>query len=231
MLLLLYPTKANRPSTVVTIKTNFNQFKKMNRIFKPVSFALVLLSFVFMGCEDDPSIIGLDSSAKYGNIKITFDGTRPDGEPFTQTKNFRFLPTEGPNNFSRVETYLSGSQPYHYFYVRRLFDPFNGEVLTNYAELYLSTTEDEEGAQSVEGGDIDIDTYITTADKKMFGLTEYDLALNSTNITNVSYNDETGKLIVKFNMIVPAINNDTGADLTITGEIRVTVFEDININR
>ncbi len=199
-----------------------NQFKfktkPMNKLTKSVAGLMLALSaFSFSSCDDDEKVIGLDDSAKYGNIKLKFDGERPDGEDFTETVNFRFLPANGPDGSSTVS---EDGDTYHSFEVGRLLNPFESNE-DNYAFLSLSAnTEDDEPTFN---GSIEFSTVFISDDETYFSYGR-EVSFSTDDITQYEYNEDNGKLTVKFEVETTGPNGD---DMTITGEVRVTVFQEL----
>lgn len=191
----------------------------MNKLLMKSVLPLVLLvsSFAFFSCEDDENVIGLDESAKYGNIKLTFEGERPDGEDFKETVNFRFMPSNGPQGSSTVE---DDGDTYHSFDVMRLYNPFeSGDENYAYLELNANTSEDE----PTFNGSLDYVTTFITDDEAFFEWGD-DFSLSTEDITEYSYNEDNGKLTVKFNVMTSGPN---GQSMEITGEVKVTVFRQL----
>lgn len=195
----------------------------MNRLFKSAASALFAMSaLALLSCDDETDIIGLNDAAKYGYIKVTLEGTDPNGDDFEVTKNFKFAPSGTPQYSSSVYTYDDDGF-YQRFDVTRYLGPLNagGEGSDSYADLYMvheSTTPDYETAE------LYIRTTITTDDKEFFTLNEY-IYFDAEDVTSYSYNPETGKLSLKFST---QIESSTTGIVTVTVNINVTVFENLN---
>jgi hypothetical protein len=196
----------------------------MNRILKFAAAGLIAC-VGFTGCNDDDDIIGLNDAAKYGYIKVTIEGTLPDGEEYDVTKNFRFAPSTAPAYGSSAWIY---SDTYKEFYVSRFFGAINesNEGEDNMVELrwYVS---DEEGEENFVESGLYLETSIITDDKKFFILSENFYIENNDQVTSYKYNEETGKLSVKFT--ANGFDN-FGNDVVITVNANVTVFKSMNIN-
>jgi hypothetical protein len=188
----------------------------MNRLIKSAaSLALVTFAFGFVSCDDDDvKVLGLNKAAQYGNIKVTFEGTRPDGEPFEASKNFKYMAEDGPYS-SEVEF-----DDLLEFNVTRWYGAVDDYSNYNYADLELE----------VNNGDVeDTEFYVTTSiistsDNTFFYIDDYFYPTGD-DITDYSFNEDTGKLKYKFT--TTSSENSTGSDLTITVEVDVTVFENI----
>lgn len=187
----------------------------MNKLIKSAaSLALVMFAFGFVSCDDDDvKVLGLNKAARYGNIRVTFEGTRPDGESFEATKNFKFMAEDGPYS-SEVE--FDGS--FMEFDITRWYGAVDDYNNYNYANLELEVDNDE-----VDDTEFFVATsIISTSDNTFFYINDY-FYPTAEEITDYSFNEDTGKLKYKFT--TTSTDNTTGFDLTITVEVDVTVFE------
>lgn len=197
----------------------------MNRFMRSaVSLIVALIAFSFSSCDDGSDVIGLNDATKFGYIKLTFDGTRPDGEAFKVTKNYKFMTGSGPASSSTVEIIEDGSTFYD-FHVTRLFDPF--DQTPNAATVNVDTRQDD-GEFVIESATVTARNALVFKDKTAFNLNISFGEIAPEDITSFSYNEETGKLVVKFTTVVEADWNNSGSDITVTGEVRVTVYESLN---
>lgn len=196
----------------------------MNRILKFAAAGLIAC-VGFTGCNDDDDIIGLNDAAKYGYIKVTIEGTRPDGEAYEVTKNFRFAASTAPSNGSAVWIY---SDTYKEFYVQRFFGALNesSDGEENRAELYWYVDEDGGDPNFVESG-LRLETSVVTDDKKFFFINQNFYIENNDQVTSYKYNEETGKLSVKF---TAASLDNFGNDILATVTVNVTVFKGMMID-
>lgn len=190
----------------------------MNKFFKSTLTLLVFsaVAFAFTSCNDD-DVIGLNSAAKYGKITVTLSGKRPDGETFTSKKEFKFMPEEGPES-SEVEEAEGG----YYFSVQRMHGATNNDHNNNQASLGLFSID----GQAQNGYFYVSTSVINTKDNTFFYVNE-SLEFTTDDITQYSYNKNTGKLRVKFEGVI----NDsysTGNDLKLVVDIDVKVFEGLN---
>lgn len=193
----------------------------MNRTTKSIAGIMLAVSaFSFSSCDDESDVIGLNDATKYGFIKVTLEGTDPNGDAFEVSKNYRFAPSGGPDGSSSVYTYSSDGF-YRYFEVERYIGPFD-EGDQNYADLQLQM--DDEIDPVLSYGYFQFETSVTTADKEFFTLYE-GFELTTEDVTSYQYNESTGKLSLKFTRNLEG--SDTGFPLTVTVNINATVFEDI----
>jgi hypothetical protein len=198
----------------------------MNRLMKSAAgLMLACAAFTFSSCEDDSNIIGLNDATKYGFIKVTWEGTRPDGEPYSVTRNFRFTSSTGPEYSSTVDTGLDGDI-YRDFDVIRFAGAINesGEGENNYVYLEINT---QEGDEIFTSADFQLNAPVTTDDKKFFYIYE-NIEVENEDVTSYKYNEETGKLSYKFTKELTADETNSGYPLTVTVNANVTVFERIN---
>ena len=198
----------------------------MNRLTRSAAGLIIaLLALSFSGCDDDSDVIGLNDATKYGYIKLTFDGSRPDGVDLKVTKNYKFMTGSGPASSSTVNIIEDGTT-YYDFHVTRLFDAF--DATANAATINLNAREDN-GELIVEDASVAARNALVFKDKTAFNLNISFGEIAPEDITSFTYNEETGKLVIKFTTVVSADWNNSGSDLTVTGEVRVTVYQSLNI--
>lgn len=198
----------------------------MNKLIKSAAaLMLACAAFSFTSCDDESDVIGLNDLTKYGFIKVTIDGTRPDGEEFSLTRNFKFASSTGPEYSSTVSTGMDGDI-YRDFEVIRYGGAINeeNEGASNYAYVELDT---QEGTDVFTNGYFSIYTPITTDDKKFFYVNE-NFNVDDEERTNYSYNEDTGKFTYKFSKALEG--SSTGYPMTITVSVNATVFERIEGN-
>lgn len=201
----------------------------MNKLIKSAA-ALLLISFAFSSCEDDSNVIGLNDATKYGFIKVTLEGFRPDGEAYEVTKNFRFASSTGPYGSSSVETDENEGYVYRYFNVERFMGAINesGDGEDNSVEFYGYVDEGNDPADEPDftESSLYIESAVTTSDKQFFYVSEY-INIDTEDVTSYKYNEETGKLSFKFTKTLTANETNSGFPLTITVNVNATVFEDL----
>lgn len=195
----------------------------MNRLTKSAAgVVLALFAFSFSSCDESADVIGLDSSTKYGYVKVTIEGEDPEGNDFEVTKNFKFASSGTPTGSSSVFTYDDDGF-YRYFEVDRYITPFDdGDDSQVNFELQM----DGEEEPTFDYGYFQIETSIITDGNKYFSLFE-NFGLEEGDITSYSYNPGSGKLSVKFTKELTNDETNLGQDLTITVNVNVKVFENI----
>ncbi len=201
----------------------------MNKLIKTAA-ALLLVSFAFSSCEDDSNAIGLNDATKYGFIKVTLEGFRPDGEAYEVTKNFRFASSTGPYGSSSVDTDENEGFTYRYFNVERFMGAINesGEGEENFVQFYGYVNEGNDPLDEPDftESSLYIESAVTTSDKQYFYINEY-INIATEDVTNYQYNEETGKLSFKFTKTLTANESDSGFPLTVTVNVNATVFENM----
>jgi|GEM_PF-1681354 len=195
----------------------------MNRLTKSVASVLLGMSaLTFFSCSDDDSnVLGLNDAAQYGKITVKLDGTRPDGEDFTEEIVFRYMPEEGPQ-YSSVS--YDGDA---YFFVQRHHGAVNESHNDNYAGFNVQG--DTEANEFVNGSFYMYTSVIDDKDNVYFYMDE-SFTVDLADVTNFNYSDGTGKLKWSFTKEIDGESNSTGNDLTITVEANVNVFEGLNGN-
>lgn len=188
------------------------------------SIMLAMSTLAFLSCDDNSDIIGLNDLTKYGFIKVTVEGTRPDGEEYEVTRNFKFASSTGPEYSSTVNTGQDGDT-YRTFTVVRYGGAINesGDGEANYSELYFYTQEDGDDVVSTTG-DLDLEFPVTTDDKQFFYVNEY-INIENEDVTSYKYNAETGKFTCKFTKELTGQETNSGYPLKITVTVNATVFE------
>ncbi len=168
--------------------------------------------------------------SKYGSINLTIEGTRIDDVPFTTTTEFKFTPTMITNSwdgdvsdsnlvfFNEDETVFSLG--------RFLSTP--GEDVP-YSALYFIVSDPGEETESYDF-ELEVGNYaVITDDLQYFVLDEsFEDGDNIENfeITNYSFDETTNNLVLSFTFEVLGENNDTGNDMTVSGEVDVIVVEE-----
>lgn len=192
-------------------------------------FALTLLTaataLIFSGCNDDESnVLGLNESAKYGYIKLTFDGIRPDGIPFKVTKKYRYITGFGPAGSSTHIIEDEDGVITHEFRATRLNDPFDSSPRS--ANITINAIE-ENGELELTQSTFNASSSLTFDDQTAFILTTYWGPLDPEDMA-YSYNEDTGKFKIKFQTVVLAEDNTSDHDLTVTGEASVILFKPLD---
>ena len=173
--------------------------------------------------------IGFDDLTKYGSVTATLAGTRIDDVDFTQTSEFKFTGAAGDDidGYNSVEVSGDDLEFEFYRFISSPEDTYNENAI--YIYLYVTdaglATESFEFQVGFEGHAIIGD------DLKFFNYDEYwdydDFGVSNAAITNYSFNDTTNELSFSYTLDVAGSENDTGNDLTISGEVNVIVLEEV----
>jgi hypothetical protein len=222
---------------------------------KIINYSLILAvaasAFMFTACEDgDPGVsgpqgeqgtkgdtgdagddgLGFGEAAQYGNIVVTFKGTRIDDQPFEKTLNFKFA-VQGPDlaEDSYVSKYDNEGNTGFDFSATRFHsvvvpdETMNGSNSNAGFDFSMPDDGNQEGLIIRFG----VNVGIVSDDFKYFLLDhsrEYQI---DETVTEYSFNAATGELKFKFNTISPADDNDTDHALEITADVNVKVVENI----
>ncbi len=179
--------------------------------------------------SDGENGVGFDELSKFGAITLNLEGTRPDGVPFTKTDVFKFIGVEDIDFENTVFT-----------------DP-DTSLLEFDTVRFLSTPDEE-----FQGSEVEVFAEVTNPGEQnqeiliFIGITDYaiigddlsffrfddsfetdDTGVSNVSITNFNFNNETNAFTISFSFDVDAANNSTGNDLSVSGEVDVIVFEDI----
>ncbi len=179
--------------------------------------------------SDGENGVGFNELSKFGAITMNLEGTRPDGVPFTKTDVFKFIGVEDIDFENTVFT-----------------DP-DTSLLEFDTVRFLSTPDEE-----FQGSEVEVFAEVTNPGEQnqeiliFIGITDYaiigddlsffrfddsfetdDTGVSNVSITNFNFNNETNAFTISFSFDVDAANNSTGNDLSVSGEVDVIVFEDI----
>ncbi len=172
--------------------------------------------------------VGFDELAKFGSITLTLEGTRPDNIPFTKTDEFKFTAVEDIDRFNNVAIEENSLE----FSIERTLSAPDDDFQGSEIEIFLVLTNPGEANETIEF-DLFVDDYTMIFDDlTYFGFrddfTNDQIGVTNFSITNFNFNNETNAVTFSFSFNVDAANNDTGHDLTISGEVDVVVVEDID---
>ncbi len=172
---------------------------------------------------------GFDELTKFGSITLTLNGTRPDNEPFINTAIFKFTPIEISNNTFFVKDELT------IFDVSRFLSVPDDAFQRTLAFIDFGVNNSGTPEQKIDSFILNIENYsVISDDLKYFEIDEKfnifkDKAISNISITNYSFNEETNHLIFSFSFDVAAAENDTGNDLSVSGEVDVILLKKIFI--
>ncbi|NHN24676.1 hypothetical protein FIA58_003220 [Flavobacterium jejuense] len=202
--------------------------KKIKAIL--LCFSMVVLSSCSVDDgKDGLNGVGFDELTKFGSVKMTFSGTRPDDVIFTNTSDFKFTSVEG-SDYNNSNSVQSNGDDLAFTVLRFLSSP-DDVYQESTVSFRLNVTDAGLETQSLALNSFRIENFAVIGDDlKYFVLSDsYNTTSTSANfqILNYSFNDETNKLEFTFSFDVPASDNDSGNDMTVKGEVSVVVLEEI----
>lgn len=172
--------------------------------------------------------VGFDELIKYGSIKLTLTGTRPDDVAFTNTAEFKFTPIRARyNSFYKNETSIEFETTRFLSVPDGLFQRSN----TNFT-LFVKNPGTEN--EVIDFFNLHISRYsVVSEDLTHFeinnekGYSNKGEGISNFSITNYSFNNETNNLIFSFSFNVGAAYNNTRKDLSVSGEVNMIVLKSI----
>jgi hypothetical protein len=226
-----------------------------------IKFGLMLTvattGFLFTGCgeDGDPGVagdqgeqgdkgdtgdtgahgVGYDEAVQYGNVVVQYTGTRPDNVAFNETVDYKYAPLgtgdgEGTSLLDNSSGYADGD--YSSFRVGR----FVGSVDDYYAQsrviINFERYPDEGEVLQFQTYSLNLDAAFTTSDYKYFKIQgNFSGFVSTENYSDYSYTPETGSLKFKINVTIPAEDNDTRNELTVSVTVDVKVFQNVETPR
>lgn len=159
--------------------------------------------------------IGFDESVATGHVVITLHGKRPDtNADFNITEDFKYGPSD--LTYSRAVPFADGVDFFFYRFLSNVDDVYQ----SNY--FIMDLTADNNG--TLVANNLFLTTFLTTSDHKVIAIDD-NYANFFGGVTDYSYDPDSGALKFKFEFTVPAANNSTGSDLSVSGEADVIVYE------
>ncbi len=191
----------------------------MNMLNKINTLLFIAIGVLFIGCADDGKN-GLDGTefdglTEYGSVKMTLSGKRSDGIAFNETVEFPYssiIADDGSSVF--VE---NGRRA---FEIMRYQAVPNTDDNTSYVSL-----DSHETTPGTLLSYVGLSVSFTTADFKYFNISFYNVMDQP---TEYSYDEKTGALKYRVSGVIPASQNETGYDLTVSADVDVKVFATIN---
>ncbi len=172
---------------------------------------------------------GYDELIPYGSISISLEGTRPDDVAFTDEQVFKYtsLSSEYMEDFNTVE-YDETSMEFNI--VRFLSHPDDVHQET-WAELEMTVTNPGEETESIEFS-LEISRYAVISDDLKYFILDDDFddtdsGVSNFEITNYSFDQETNNLVFSFSFTADEDSNGSEHELSVSGEVDVIVFEEV----
>lgn len=176
---------------------------------------------------DGQNGVGFDELTKFGSITLTLEGTRPDDVSFSITDEFKFTAVEDidfNNEVRFVENRID-------FNIERTLSVPDDDFQGSEIEINLDITNQGETDETIEFI-LDIDNYVMIFDDLSYlgldnSFEKDEVGITNFSMSDFSFNDETNEVSFSFSFNVDATNNDTGHDLSISGEVNAILVEDI----
>ncbi|WP_130735066.1 hypothetical protein [Flavobacterium sp. J27] len=202
--------------------------KKMKAVLACFSMLLLTSCSVDDG-KDGENGVGFDELTKFGVVKLTLTGVRPDEVPFSKTTAFKFTSVEGSDYNSSNSVQPSGSNLT--FNILRYLSSPDDVFQESTVSFSLDVTDAGLATQALDLNSFRIENFAVVGDDlKYFVLSDsYNTTSTSANfqISNYTFNDATNELKFTFSFDVPASDNDSEHDMKVKGEVNVIVLEEI----
>ncbi len=186
---------------------------------------------------DGENGVGFEELTKYGSIKLTLTGKRPDGVAINATETFKFTNPSGvQNRFYKTDEYLS-------FEPQRFLNTTNDNFreMEPQINFYLELTDPGKETEAFSYFEVSLQNYIAIAnDQTYFNMNAFmatslphdaeNSGINNFSFTNYNFNEETNKLSFTSSFVLPAEakGNQTKHDLSIEIEVDITVLKSID---
>jgi len=179
--------------------------------------------------------VGLEDMIKFGFIEVELQGTRPDGDAFTDNQIFRYTPVDGDDidTYNSVVSNNQGNDIVYQFELRRFLSTPDEVYQIAFADISLSITKPEQLPLVFNQASLQINNYaVIGSDNKYFVLDDQ-YENNGAGVTDfvlsdISFDTVTNNLQFSYSFTVDAANNDSNNELNISGNVDVFVLELIN---
>jgi hypothetical protein len=174
---------------------------------------------------------GFDELKQYGNIEVTFSGTRNDDVTFTETIDFVYMPVSGVRENSSL--YKFNDTDFEFSLGRENKGAASNTGRTNEGGYKNFVWLDiiKNGSEILISA-LEFNTDIITDDLKTFSLNTYSESSDEgfdAQVTDFSYDAATGKLKFNFTYTIPDYNSSTGNAINVVGKADLTVFERLDM--
>lgn len=195
--------------------------------YKLLSAFLIATTTVFMSCDDDDSPVDPFSDlTKYGSIVITMSGTDPDGNSFSKTIDYMYMP-EFSFQYSLANPGFENPDAVVFSLKRRssVLDPVSSSDY--WAEITL-VADNSGSTQTFPNQRLLVAANILNEESREYFEVRADTF--SAEISNYTYNQTSGKLKFTMTSTVTEQDHNLSGDLLITAEVDVTVFTQVTAN-
>ncbi len=186
-------------------------------------FAIAFLA----SCDDDESPVDPFSDlTKYGSIVITMSGTDPDGNSFSKTLDYKYMP-EFSFQYSLANPGFENPDAVVFSLKRKssVLDPISSGDY--WAEITL-VADNSGSTQTFPNQRLLVAANILNEESREYFEVRADTF--SAEISNYTYNQTSGKLKFTMTSTVAEQDHNLSGNLLITAEVDVTVFTQVTAN-
>lgn len=185
--------------------------------------------------ENGTDGIGLEDMIKFGFIEVELQGTRPDGDAFTDNQIFRYTPVDGDDidTYNSVVSNNQGNDIVYQFELRRFLSTPDEVYQIAFADISLSITKPGQLPLVFNQASVQINNYAVIGNDNKYFVLDDQYEDNGAGVTDfvlsdVSFDTVTNNLQFSYSFAVDAANNDSNNELNISGNVDVFVLELIN---
>ncbi|WP_396590616.1 hypothetical protein [Allomuricauda sp. R78024] len=179
--------------------------------------------------------VGLEDMIKFGFIEVELQGTRPDGDAFTDNQIFRYTPVDGDDidTYNSVVSNNQGNDIVYQFELRRFLSTPDEVYQIAFADISLSITKPGQLPLVFNQASVQINNYAVIGNDNKYFVLDDQYEDNGAGVTDfvlsdVSFDTVTNNLQFSYSFTVDAANNDSNNELNISGNVDVFVLELIN---
>ncbi|MBS9463397.1 hypothetical protein KIM67_13345 [Flagellimonas sp. 389] len=172
--------------------------------------------------------VGFDELTKFGDITVQLVGNRPDDEPFSDSRTFKFTPVEADAIASSNSVNTFGNS--HEFEIRRYYANPDEEYQNNYIDFYILINNLGEDDEFLLSANMSVGNHtIIGDDGKFFQINDNfglgDVVVLEFEFSDMAFDPETNNLSFAYRLLVDDEGNNSGNELTVSGEVDVTLLE------
>ncbi|UII76929.1 hypothetical protein LV716_03840 [Flagellimonas sp. HMM57] len=178
--------------------------------------------------------VGFDELTRFGDITIQLVGNRPDGKEFSDSRTFKFTPVEADAiSYSNSLTY-NGNPNSLEFEFRRFYANPDNDYQDNYIDFYILVDNPGEEDEFVQVAELSLRNHtIIGDDGKFFEISEKFklgdiVVVPAFEFSDMAFDPDTNHLSFAYRLLVTGDGNNSENDLTISGEVDVTLLEQIS---
>ncbi|MBS9462377.1 hypothetical protein KIM67_08150 [Flagellimonas sp. 389] len=179
--------------------------------------------------------VGFDELTKFGDITVQLVGTRPDDEPFSDSKTYRFAPVEAGvlNSTNDVQIFPFGGGATYQFQIARFYANPDDIHNDNFISFYILINNVGEEDESLLNATITINNHAVIDDGKFFIMNDFfssgmpNTLIPEFEFSDMAFDPDTNHLSFAYRLLATADGNSSENDLTVTGAVDVTLLEQI----